>query len=303
MQLGMIGLGRMGGNMLQRLAERGHEAIGYDRDPPRLAEAAARGGTAARSLGELAQALEPPRAIWIMVPHGDPVSRTIEGLLPHLSPGDTLVDGGNSRWTEAPLRAAALAPRGIAFLDVGTSGGIWGLERGYCLMVGGPEGAVARLEPVFRALATEGGFAHVGPSGAGHFVKMVHNAVEYGMLQALGEGFEMLHASPLGIELARVAELWRHGSVVQSWLLDLTAAALADDPRLERVRGYVEDSGEGRWSLEYAIERAVPAPVLAQSLFARFASRQEDSFSARVIAALRKAFGGHAVRSERAGGP
>jgi 6-phosphogluconate dehydrogenase len=296
MQLGIIGLGRMGGNMLQRLAERGHQPVGFDRSEEKLAEAVAHGGRAAKSLEELARALAPPRAVWIMVPHGDPVTQVIEGLLPHLSPGDVLVDGGNSRYTEAAPRAAALEGRGIAFLDVGTSGGIWGLAEGYCLMVGGAPEAVARLEPVFRALAAEGGFAHVGGSGAGHFVKMVHNAVEYGMLQAFGEGFEMIHASPFDIDLARVAELWRHGSVVRSWLLDLAAQALQADPRLEAVRGYVEDSGEGRWSLEYAVQNAVPAPVLAQSLFARFASRQEDSFASRVIAALRKEFGGHAIR-------
>lgn len=298
MQLGIVGLGRMGGNMLQRLAERGHEAVGYDRSEERLAEAVARGGGAARSLAELAEALTPPRAIWIMVPHGQPVTDTIHGLLPHLSPGDVLVDGGNSRYTDAPQRATELEPHGIALLDVGTSGGVWGLERGYCLMVGGPADAVARLTPIFSALAPEGGFAHVGPNGAGHFVKMVHNAIEYGLLQAYGEGFEMLRASPFGLDLSAIAELWRHGSVVQSWLLDLAARALERDPRLETVRGYVEDSGEGRWSVEYAVQNAVPAPVLAHSLFARFASRQEDSFAARMIAALRREFGGHAVRAD-----
>ncbi|MFN2433233.1 MAG: phosphogluconate dehydrogenase (NAD(+)-dependent, decarboxylating) [Gemmatimonadota bacterium] len=295
MQLGIIGLGRMGGNMLQRLIESGHAVVGHDTSAEKRAEAESRGGRAAETLAALAAALEPPRAIWIMVPHGDPVTQTIDGLLPHLSAGDVLVDGGNSRWTEAAFRAEALERHGIAFLDVGTSGGIWGLAEGYCLMVGGGHAAFGRLEPILAALAPPGGYAHVGPSGAGHFVKMVHNAVEYGMLQAFGEGFEMLHASPLGIDLPSVAELWRHGSVVRSWLLDLAARAFAGDPRLDAVRGYVEDSGEGRWSLEYAIDHAVPAPVLAQSLFARFASRQEDSFSAKVIAALRNEFGGHAV--------
>jgi 6-phosphogluconate dehydrogenase len=296
MQLGIVGLGRMGGNMLQRLVEQGHEPVGFDRAAEKRAEAVSHGGGVAETLEELVAALHAPRAIWIMVPHGDPVTQTIEGLLPHLSRGDTLIDGGNSRYTEAPRRAAMLEPHGISFLDAGTSGGIWGLERGYCLMIGGPEDAVKRLEPIFRALAPEEGFAHVGPSGAGHFVKMVHNAVEYGMLQAFGEGFEMLQSSPFHIDLARVAELWRHGSVVSSWLLDLAARALEADPELARVEGYVEDSGEGRWSLEYAIQNAVPVPVLAQSLFARFSSRQEESVSAKMIAALRKEFGGHAVR-------
>jgi 6-phosphogluconate dehydrogenase len=301
MQLGIIGLGRMGGNMLRRLLERGHEPVGYDRAEGALAEARARGARTAASLAELARLLRPPRAVWMMVPHGAAVEATLEGLVPHLAAGDLVVDGGNSRWSDAPPRAARLETRGIAFLDAGTSGGVWGLERGYCLMVGGAEDAYRRLTPVLDALAQEGGHAHVGPSGAGHFVKMVHNAIEYGMLQAFGEGFEMMRAAPFPLQLDRVAELWRHGSVVQSWLLDLLAAALARSPELADVRGWVEDSGEGRWSLEYAVEHAVPAGVLAQSLFARFASRQEESFAARVVAALRREFGGHAVRGSAGG--
>jgi 6-phosphogluconate dehydrogenase len=301
MQLGMVGLGRMGGNMLRRLLERGHEPVGYDRAHAAREEARSRGAHTADGLAELARMLRPPRAVWMMVPHGAPVEATLEGLVPHLEAGDLIVDGGNSRWSDAAPRSERLAGRGIAFLDAGTSGGVWGLERGYCLMVGGPEDAYRRLEPVLAALAQEGGYARVGPSGAGHFVKMVHNAVEYGMLQAFGEGFEMMHAAPFPLELDRVAELWRHGSVVQSWLLDLLAAALARSPALAEVRGWVEDSGEGRWSLEYAVANAVPAGVLAQSLFARFASRQEESFAAKVIAALRREFGGHAVRGSAGG--
>jgi 6-phosphogluconate dehydrogenase len=301
MQLGIIGLGRMGGNMLRRLLERGHEPVGYDRAEAALADAGSRGARTAGSLAELALALRPPRAVWMMVPHGPPVEATLEGLVPHLSPGDLVVDGGNSRWSDAPERAARLAQHGIAFLDAGTSGGVWGLERGYCLMVGGPEDAFRRLEPVLAALAQERGYAHVGPSGAGHFVKMVHNAIEYGMLQAFGEGFELMRAAPFPLDLDRVAELWRHGSVVQSWLLDLLAEALARSPDLADVRGWVEDSGEGRWSLEYAVANAVPAGVLAQSLFARFASRQDESFAAKIIAALRREFGGHVVRASAGG--
>ncbi|MBA2565775.1 MAG: decarboxylating 6-phosphogluconate dehydrogenase, partial [Gemmatimonadetes bacterium] len=276
MQLGMIGLGRMGGNMLVRLARRGHDVVGFDPGPAQREQAEAQGGRSAADLERLVAMLQAPRVIWMMVPQGDPVDQTIAGLLPHLQAGDILVDGGNSRYTQAPVRAAALEPHGVAFVDAGTSGGIWGLEEGYCLMIGGPREAVERLTPVFRDLAPENGFAHVGASGAGHFVKMVHNAVEYGMLQAYGEGFEMLHSSPFDLDLAGVAELWRHGSVVRSWLLDLTARALTENPNLDGIAAIVPDSGEGRWTVVEAVELGCSLPVITIALQERFRSREKD---------------------------
>ena len=298
MRLGMVGLGRMGGNMSIRLLRRGHEVVGYARSEESRGRVARHGANAVTSLEELVSVLDRPRAVWLMVPAGDPTENTVTRLGELLEAGDIIVDGGNSLFRDSLRRAAELSKNGIMFVDAGVSGGIWGLEEGYCLMLGGEQDAVNRLEPVLSALAPEGGWARVGPSGSGHFVKMVHNGIEYGLLQSFGEGFEILNASVYDLDLSQVADLWRRGSVVRSWLLDLLAAALSKDPELARVKGYVEDSGEGRWTVLSAIDENVPAPVTALSLFARFASRQEESFSAKVIAALRREFGGHAVHEE-----
>jgi len=298
MELGLIGLGRMGANMTRRLIGGGHRVVVYDRDHDAVRAVEQERAVGAADLQNLVAQLTMPRAIWLMVPAGDPTSQTIEALAPLLSAGDTLIDGGNSYYKDSVARAARLGAQSLHFVDAGTSGGIWGLKEGYCLMIGGEEEVFRRLEPIFRTLATKNGYAHVGPSGAGHFVKMVHNGIEYGMLQAYAEGFELLRASSYGPDLAQLAQLWNHGSVIRSWLLELAASAFVADPDLTNVRGYVEDSGEGRWTVMEAVERAVPAPVLTESLFARFRSRQEDSFSARVIAALRQEFGGHSVKTK-----
>lgn len=298
MELGIIGLGRMGANMAERLVLGGHRVIGYDRSPEAIQHVVDKGAEGAPSLAGFVQQLSVPRAMWLMVPAGDPVDETIEQLLPHLTPGDAIIDGGNSNYKDSIRRAEKLRAQRIHFVDAGTSGGIWGLQVGYCLMVGGEKEVVDRLEPIFKTLAPKDGYAHVGPNGAGHFVKMIHNGIEYGMLQAYGEGFELLQASRFALDLGQIAHLWNQGSVVRSWLLELAESALEKDPQLSSIRGYVEDSGEGRWTIMEAIERDVPASVLALSLFARFASRQDDSFSARVIAALRNEFGGHAVKKE-----
>ena len=284
--------------MALRLGRHGLDVVGYTvaKDDRRLAEE--RGTRAVGSLQELVAALEPPRAVWLMVPAGEPTGSTIDVLADMLEPADVVVDGGNSNFTDSVRRAAQLDQRGIAFVDAGVSGGIWGLEEGYCLMLGGPQDAIELLRPVLDALAPENGWARVGPNGSGHFVKMVHNGIEYGMLQAYGEGFELLRTSAFDLDLERIAEVWRHGSVVRSWLLDLLALALEREPDLASVRGYVEDSGEGRWAVLTALDQNVPAPVTALSLFARIASRQDESFSAKVIAALRREFGGHAVQPE-----
>ena len=296
MRLGFVGLGKMGGNMVRRLLADGHEVVAWARSAGAVEEAVAGGAVGAVSLDDVVARLDPPRVVWLMIPAGDPVESSVATLRPLLSPRDVIVDGGNSRFSDSARRAAELEGDGVAFLDVGTSGGIWGLENGYCLMVGGRAEPFGVVEPAFRTLAPPEGYAHVGPPGAGHFVKMVHNAIEYSMLQAYGEGFELLAASDFGLDLSRVARLWTHASVVRSWLLDLLVRALEADPKLESIRGYVQDSGEGRWTLHEAIERAVPMPALADALFARFTSRQEESFSAKVIAALRNQFGGHALR-------
>jgi len=298
MELGFIGLGRMGANMVERLLNDGHRVVAYNRSPEPARAVAAKGAMAVFSLPELVKALTPPRAIWIMVPSGDPVDQMINALLPHVTAGDILIDGGNSNYHDSVRRAEALKAQTIRFLDVGTSGGIWGLKVGYCLMIGGEEEAFRRLEPVFKTLAPEDGYLHVGPSGAGHFTKMIHNGIEYGMLQAYGEGFELLRTSPFKPDLGKVAHLWNRGSVVRSWLLELAELAFSKDPDLSKIRGYVEDSGEGRWTIQEAIDRDVPAPVLTLSLFARFRSRQDDSFAAKVIAALRNEFGGHSVKPQ-----
>jgi 6-phosphogluconate dehydrogenase len=295
--LGMVGLGRMGGSMTVRLIRQGHQVVAFDPSEEARGLAASGGATPAASLQELVAALEPPRLVWVMVPAGPITESTVTELGERLAEGDLVVDGGNSKYTESQRRAAQLAERGIDFLDCGTSGGIWGLENGYCLMVGGDAEAFARAEPVFAALAPEEGYAHVGASGAGHFVKMVHNGIEYGLLAAYGEGFEILQASSFELDLAEVAGVWQYGSVVRSWLLELLVAAYREDPGLAGVRGYVEDSGEGRWTLEAAIEESVPAFTTAAALFLRFMSRQDESYAAKVIAALRQQFGGHAVKA------
>jgi 6-phosphogluconate dehydrogenase len=286
LKLGMVGLGRMGGNMTERLREHGHEVAAYARD----------GGGTAGSLEELVSQLEPTRVVWLMIPAGAPTEDSVTQLFGLLEQGDVIVDGGNSNFRDSQRRAAMASEGGIRFVDAGVSGGIWGRELGYGLMVGGEPDAVAVIEPALQTLAPEGGYAHVGPPGAGHFVKMVHNGVEYGLMQAYAEGFDLMHASEFDLDLDAIAELWRHGTVVRSWLLDLLARALKEDPGLERIRGYVEDSGEGRWTVEQAIDNAVPLPVITAALYARFASRQEESFAAKVNAALRNQFGGHAVK-------
>ena len=296
MKIGMVGLGKMGANMTRRLLRHEHEVVVYDVASEAVEELGGEGAIGATSLEDLVGQLEAPRAVWIMVPAGDVTEQTVAELGRLLASGDTLIDGGNSRYTDSIARAESLASANISLVDAGTSGGVWGLEEGYCLMVGGDRAAVQRLEPIFAALAPENGFAHVGGPGAGHFAKMVHNGVEYGLMQAYGEGFELLRSSSFDLDLAQIAEVWRHGSVVRSWLLDLAARALEEDPQLEHVEGWVEDSGEGRWTVETAIDNAVPVPAIAQALFARFASRQDDSFSAKMLAALRHQFGGHSVR-------
>lgn len=299
MRIGMVGLGKMGGNMARRLRKRGHDVVGYDLDPENVRRVREFGADGAGSLEELVDALDPPRCVWVMVPHGEPTRATVTELLGLLDEADVIVDGGNSRWSDSMDLAERTARSGVHFMDAGVSGGVWGLEEGYCMMIGGPEEAFRRLEPVFRALAPEDGYAHVGASGAGHFVKMVHNAIEYAMLQALGEGFEMLERSEFDVDLARVAGLWQHGAVVRSWLLELLERAFeAEGDDLERIADYVEDSGMGRWSVEYAVDRAIPAPTITQSLYERFASRHEERFSAKVVAALRNQFGGHGVVEE-----
>ena len=298
MELGLIGLGRMGANMAQRLLNGGHRTVAYDRDPDAVRVVENAGALGAGSLEELVRKLSPPRAVWLMVPAGDPVEQTIQSLAPLLSPDDTVIDGGNSYYKDSVRRAESLKKQSLHFLDVGTSGGIWGLKVGYCLMIGGEEEAFRRLEPVFRTLAPEDGYAYLGPSGAGHFAKMVHNGIEYGLLQAYAEGFELLHASSYELDLAQLARLWNRGSVVRSWLLELAEKALAADPGLASIKGYVDDSGEGRWTVLEAVDRGVPMPVITLSLLSRFRSRQEESFGAKVIAALRREFGGHVVHSE-----
>ncbi len=287
MRIGLVGLGRMGANMAARLREDGHEVVGYDREPE---------SSDVASLSALVEALEPPRAVWMMVPAGAPTEDTFRELLGSLEAGDVVVDGGNANFHDSVRRAREASGAGVGFVDAGVSGGIWGREEGYSLMVGGAGEHVARVEPVFRSLAPEGGYAHVGEPGAGHFAKMVHNGVEYGLMQAYAEGYELLHASELEIDVTAALGAWRYGSVVRSWLLELLVGALEADPGLEEVEGYVEDSGEGRWSVAEAVDAAVPAPVISAALFARFASRQEDSPAMRVVAALRREFGGHGVR-------
>jgi len=295
----MIGLGKMGANMTQRLLNGGHDVVVFDRNAAAVEQSVARGAVGAASLTELCVKLAAPRAIWIMVPAGAPVEQTITDLLPNLAPGDILIDGGNSNFKDSKRRTEMLAQHSISYMDAGTSGGIWGLQNGYCLMVGGTEEAFKRIEPILATLAPPEGYALVGPSGAGHFAKMVHNGIEYGMLQAYGEGFDILCSSDYPFDLLQIAHLWNQGSVVRSWLLELAERAFEKEGNdLADIKGYVEDSGEGRWTVLEAIEKNVPAPVLTLSLLARFMSRDELCFSAKVIAALRNEFGGHTVKRE-----
>ncbi|TMQ52522.1 MAG: decarboxylating 6-phosphogluconate dehydrogenase [Candidatus Eisenbacteria bacterium] len=298
MELGFIGLGRMGKNMVLRLLDGGHRIVAWDRSRDPIQEVSGKGAVAASNLSELVAKLgDTPRAVWVMVPSGDPTEQVIRDVAPLLKAGDAIIDGGNSYYKDSVRRASWLAEKRIDFVDAGTSGGIWGLSRGYCLMVGGSEAVCRRLEPLFQTLAPKDGYARVGASGAGHFTKMVHNGIEYGLMQAYAEGFEILKASPYDLDLRSIAALWNHGSVVRSWLLELAESAFEDDPNLEHVRGYVEDSGEGRWTVMESIEQAVPAPVLMLALQTRFRSRQSDSFQGKVLAALRHKFGGHAVKT------
>ena len=296
MEIGFIGLGKMGMNMATRLQQAGHRVVAYDRSPEVVAQVAAIGCQSASSLKDLVQKLSPPRAVWIMVPSGPPTEETVHAVAAELQAGDIIVDGGNTRFHDDVRRSKELSAKGLHYIDVGTSGGIWGLKNGYCLMIGGTKDPVGRLAPIFDSLAPPNGWAHVGAVGAGHYVKMVHNGIEYSLMQGYAEGFELLSKSDYQIDLARVADLWMHASVIRSWLLELAAGALKDDPRLERLKGYVQDSGEGRWTLVDAMEKDVPVPALANALFTRFRSRQSESFAEKMLAALRNAFGGHAVK-------
>jgi len=301
MELGMIGLGKMGANMTQRLLEGGHRLVVYDRSPEPVQAAAAAGATPSDSMADLVDKLTAPRAVWVMVPAGRPTESVVETLADLLASGDTVIDGGNSNYKDSMRRAAMLKERELHFVDVGTSGGIWGLTEGYSMMVGGDKAVVERLRPIFETLAPapDKGWGHLGPSGAGHFVKMVHNGVEYALMQAYAEGFEILKArEDFDLDLHEVAETWRYGSVVRSWLLDLTAAALAEDQDLSDIKGWVADSGEGRWTVAEAIDQDVPSPVITLSLLMRLVSRQEKSYAAKLLAAMRNQFGGHPVMKE-----
>jgi 6-phosphogluconate dehydrogenase len=324
MQLGMIGLGRMGGNMVRRLMRQGHQCVVYDLNPANVEALANEGAAGSRSMEEFVRSLSRPRAAWVMVPAGDATEATVMKLAGLMEPGDTIIDGGNSYFKDDVRRAGILREKGLHYVDVGTSGGVWGIERGYCMMIGGPSEAVSRLDPIFKTLApgvgtgprtpgregrggtAEEGYLHCGPSGTGHFVKMVHNGIEYGLMQAYGEGFDVMkHAnSPdlpeehrFNLDLTEIAEVWRRGSVVGSWLLDLTAMALVEDPELRRFTGTVQDSGEGRWTIMAAIEEAVPCDVLSASLFTRFRSRQDHTFAEKLLSGMRNKFGGHVERA------
>ena len=298
MQLGMIGLGRMGANMSLRLLRGGHEVVVYDRDPKAADPLKTEGAIPATSLEDVVGKLAAPRHVWIMIPSGQPVTDTIGALAPLLEKGDAIIEGGNSNYHDTVARAESLKASGIHLLDSGTSGGVWGLDNGYCLMIGGEKEIFDRARPIFETLAPPEGYAYMGPAGAGHYVKMVHNGIEYALLQSYAEGFELLDASTYDLDLHAISELWGHGSVIRSWLLELAERALANDPGLSSIRGYVEDSGEGRWTIQEAIDRDVPATIMAHSLFVRFRSRQDDSFGAKLIAALRQEFGGHRVKNE-----
>jgi 6-phosphogluconate dehydrogenase len=299
MQLGFVGLGKMGGNMVHRIRrDSEHEVVAFDFSAEAVKAAEEHGATGAGSIEELVAKLPPPRAVWIMVPSGDPTAQTVAKLLSLLAPGDVIADGGNSKWTDSVARHAQCAEHGVEFVDVGTSGGVWGLEVGYCMMVGGEQAAVDTLAPVLEVLAPPNGWARMGGPGAGHFVKMVHNGIEYGLMQAYAEGFELLHKSEYGLDVGEIASLWGQGSVVRSWLLELAARAFAADGNdLEGLEGYVEDSGEGRWTLQAAVDHDVPVPALTAALYARLYSRSDGDYTARMLAALRNQFGGHAVKA------
>ena len=300
MQLGFVGLGRMGLNMVTRLVRGGHEIVTYDRSAEAIGRAESAGARGVASLEALPAALSAPRAVWVMVPAGPPTDSTIATLGHLLSAGDAIVDGGNTNFHDDVRRADALGATEVHYVDAGVSGGIWGLQEGYCLMVGGEADVCKRLEPIFLTLAPKDGYLHVGDHGAGHYMKMIHNGIEYGLMQAYAEGFDLMHASPYTIDLAAVASLWNHGSVVRSWLLELAARALAEDADLSSLEPYVHDSGEGRWTVQDAIERAVPLPVITAALFTRFRSREDNPFAERMLAALRNQFGGHAVKKRNA---
>jgi 6-phosphogluconate dehydrogenase len=297
MQLGFVGLGKMGLNMVTRLRRGGHDIVAFDRSVDAVAKAVDTGAHGATSLEDVVRQLAAPRAVWVMVPAGAPTETTVAALGDLLSAGDVIIDGGNTNFHDDVRRAQALAARQVRYVDAGTSGGIWGLQEGYCLMVGGDADVCRRLEPIFLTLAPPDGYLRVGDHGAGHYVKMIHNGIEYGLMQAYAEGFDLMNASPYAIDVAKVADLWNHGSVVRSWLLELGARALAENPELANLAAYVDDSGEGRWTLTEAIERAIPMPVLTAALYTRFRSRAENPFGERLLAALRNQFGGHAVKT------
>ena len=296
----MVGLGRMGANMTERLIGGGHSVVVYDRSADAVAASAGKGATGASSLADLVAKLQgKPKIVWIMVPSGKPTGDTIDELIGLLGQGDVIIDGGNTNWKEGLAAYERCKAKGVSLVDAGTSGGVWGLKEGYCLMVGGDDDKVKACEPIFITLAPKGGYAHVGPAGAGHFSKMVHNGIEYGLMQAYGEGFEILRASQFKFDLEQLASIWRYGSVIRSWLLDLAVLAFQQDPDLEKIRGWVDDTGEGRWTVQAAIDESIPAPAITLALMSRFSSRQDESYSAKVIAALRNQFGGHAVKAEK----
>lgn len=299
MELGFIGLGKMGMNMVTRLRQGGHQVVVYDLSPDLMREAESVGCVPSKSLEDLVSKLKSPRAVWVMVPSGSPTESTINTVAPLLKAEDIIIDGGNTHFHDDVRRAASLKKMSIHYVDAGTSGGIWGLKLGYCLMVGGELEIVNKLAPIFTTLAPPNGWAYMGSNGAGHYVKMVHNGIEYSMMQGYAEGFELMSKSNFNLDLAKIAHLWMQGSVVRSWLLELSASALKEDPKLEGIKGYVQDSGEGRWTVLEALERAVPVPTLAAALFTRYRSRQEESFAEKMLAAMRKAFGGHAVRTQK----
>lgn len=301
MEMAMVGLGKMGANMVRRLLKGGHQITAFDLNEDAIKQAEAEGAAGARTWDEIVAKLAAPHVVWCMVPSGKPTEDTVTALGERLSKGDIVIDGGNSNYKDSMRRAEMLKVKGIHFIDVGTSGGVWGLKEGYSMMVGGDEEAVKKVEPILKTLApgADFGWGHVGPAGAGHFVKMVHNGIEYGLMQAYAEGFEIMRAKKdFGLDLHQIAEIWRFGSVVRSWLLDLTANALKDDPELPGIKGWVADSGEGRWTVFEAIDQDVPAPVITLSLMARFISRQDESYAAKLLAAMRNQFGGHAVKKE-----
>jgi len=297
MELGFIGLGRMGMNMVTRLVRGGHRVVAFNRSPEKVREAEGHGAVGATSVADLIARLTRPRAVWVMVPSGAATQDMIDTVARHLDRDDIIIDGGNSNFHDDARRAETLKAQGIRYMDAGTSGGIWGLQVGYCMMVGGDAADFRHLEPIFRTLAPENGYGHMGAHGAGHYVKMVHNGIEYGMMQAIAEGFALMHKSPYGLELPKIADLWMQGSVVRSWLVELAGRALSEDPALQKIRGWVEDSGEGRWTVQDAIDQSVPAWTITAALFTRFRSREDDSFADRMLAALRNQFGGHAVRA------